>query len=233
MKLLMVIVGLAVSSSAFGETVLEVIHKKTLALDGQGTLRITGDAIEFEARKSKNSRRWTYRDIQHFDRISPTEFVLLTYKDVGWQLGRDKQYRFQITSGELTDELLQSISEKIGRPVTNRSFGVPANVRYEVPAKHRHGLGGCEGTLIFTPDAVYYSTAHKKDARQWHLDRDVDSVWSANPYQLELHVYDNNRREFSRTRVYKFDLKQRLDSEFYRRLKLRLFELETAHHPYP
>ena len=106
MKLLMVIVGLAMTSSAFGETVLEVIHKKTLAPDGQGTLRITGDAIAFDARKSKNSRRWKYEDIQYLDRLSATEFVLLTYKDVGWQLGRDKQYSFQITSGELTDELL-------------------------------------------------------------------------------------------------------------------------------
>ena len=166
-----------------------------------------------------------------FDRLSPTEFVLLTYKDVGWQFGRDKQYRFQITSGELTDELHRSITNRIGRPATNRSFETPPNAKYEIPVKHRHGLGGCEGTLSFTSDTIYYATDRKKDAREWRIDRDIDSVWSSNPYQLELHVYDNNRREFSRTRVYKFDLKKRLNSEFYRRLKLRLFELETAHHP--
>ena len=233
MKLLAAMVALAIALPASAETTLEVIHKKTLAPDGQGTLLIAAAAIEFEAKKSKNSRRWTYQDIQHFDRLSATEFVLLTYQDVGWQLGRDKQYRFQITSGELTDELLQGISERIGRPVTNRLFEAPVDVRYEVPVKHSHGLGGCEGKLIFTDEVVYYSTENNKDAREWRLDRDVDSVWSANPYHLELHVYDNNRREFSHTRVYKFDLKKPLDSEFYRRLKLRLFELETAHHPYP
>ena len=231
MKLLAAMVALAIALPAFAETTLEVIHKKTLAPDGHGSVRIAADAIEFEAKKSKNSRRWTYQDIQHFDRLSATEFVLLTYQDVGWQLGRDKQYRFQITSGELTDELLQGISEKIGRPVTNRLFEAPADARYEVPVKHLHGLGGCEGKLIFTDEVVYYTTENHKDAREWRLDRDIDSVWSSNPYHLELHVYDNNRREFSRTRVYKFDLKKRLDSEFYRRLKLQLFERETAHHP--
>ena len=98
------------------------------------------------------------------------------------------------------------------------------------PCQPEFGL--CHRTAP-TPDAAYYSTTHKEDAREWKLDRDLDSVWSSHPYHLELHVYDNNRREFSRTRVYKFDLKKRLDADFYRRLKLRLFERETTNHPYP
>ncbi|HUG82797.1 MAG TPA: hypothetical protein VML01_14095 [Bryobacterales bacterium] len=42
-----------------------------------------------------------------------------------------------------------------------------------------------------------------------------------------MHVYDNNRKEFSQTRVYRFQLKEPLDPERYRNLKLRLYGLRA------
>lgn len=72
-------------------------------------------------------------------------------------------------------------------------------------------------------------TDHAEDAREWQLERDVQSVWSMNRYQIEIHAYDNNRREFSRTGIYRFDLKQALDPDFYRSLKLQMYSLETTH----
>jgi len=209
----------------------EAIQKRRFASDRRGEIRITGQAIEFKAVKEKNSRRWTYEDIQYFDRISEEEFILLSYEDQKWKLGRDRQYHFVLTAGTLNDELFQSISTRIGRPVTNRFVSRAKGVqdsRYKLAVKHLHGLGGCEGELIFTDDAILYSTEHRKDAREWRLTRDVESVWSSNPYHLELHVYDNNRREFSRTRIYSFALKKPLDPEFYRRLKLELYKLEVT-----
>ena len=108
----------------------------------------------------------------------------------------------------MTDGLFETIRQRLKKPVTNRLVGEVSGAEYELPVKHLHSLGGCEGQLIFTPDAVYYSTEHTKDARAWKLAREIHSVWSRNPYHLEFHVYDNNRREFSHTRVYKFDLKE-------------------------
>ena len=70
-------------------------------------------------------------------------------------------------------------------------------------------------------------TKNKTDGRTWLMDRDIVSVWSDDPYRLEIRAYDNNRREFSRTATYKFDLKEKLDPEFYRELKLKLYGLET------
>ena len=213
---------------AGAETSFEVIHKKRFGRGGRGEIRITAGAIEFNGAKTKNSRRWAYDDIQYFDRISETEFVILSYEDQKWKLGRDRQYRFTLTGGELTDSLFEQISQRIGRPVTNRVVRDIPEKRYELPVKHLHSLGGCEGLLTFAGDHIYYATEHRKDAREWRVSRDVESVWSMNPYQLELHVYDNNRREFSRTRVYRFALKKPLDPEFYRRLKLELYELEAT-----
>ena len=99
--------------------------------------------------------------------------------------------------------------------------------------KHQHTFGGCEGTLKFTEDGIYYVTDHKEDAREWRFATDIQSVWSSNRYQLEIHAFDNNRREFSRTRVYKFNLKEPLDPEMYRSLKLKLYDLESVHRPMP
>lgn len=208
-----------------------VIQEKRLWRDGRGKLEITSEGISYHAEKSKESRTWRFQDIQYFDRISEKEFTILTYEDRRRELGRDRQYHFRITDGELTEQLFRTISRHLKGPVTNRVIPPLTQVEYEIPVKHLHAFGGCEGKLKFTADAIYYVTDHKEDGREWVLSRDVQSAWSADRYRLEIHTYDNNRREFSRTRIYKFDLKEPLDPHFYRSLKLKLYDLETVHLP--
>lgn len=208
-----------------------VIHEKRLWSDGIGTIEITDDGIRYESKDPEESCFWLYRDIQNLDRISDREFTLLSYEDQTRYLGRDRSYHFVITEGELTDEIFRKISERMDVPVTDRI--VPGNVaaKYSVPVKHKHTFGGCEGNLGFTGDSIIYSTDDKKDSRVWKLDRDIQSVWSSDRYRLEIRVYENNRREFSRTRVYRFVLKIPLDPDVYRQLKLQLYDLEAARDP--
>jgi hypothetical protein len=210
---------------------LSVVHVRDFRRDVRGTIRITDTGIVYKAEKPKDSRSWLYQDIQHFDRISEKEFSILSYENQRLLLGRDREYRFRITGGRLTDELFQKIESRLYRPVTNRVVGKIRNPEYTLPVKHLHTFGGCAGTLEFTKDAIYYQTKDKKDARDWRLGEEVQSVWSADPYQLEITAYDNNRREFSQTRLYRFELKKPLDPTFYRKLKLRLYDLEKAHRP--
>jgi hypothetical protein len=211
-----------------------VIHQKALWFDGKGEVQFSDDAIEYRASNEKRSRRWLYQDIQHFDRISKKEFIVLSYEDQRWKLGRDRSYRFIITDGELTDAVFDEISRRLGKPVTNRVVKKSSVEKaYELPVKHLHTFGGCEGDLVFSGNAAYYVTGHAKDAREWKLDRDVESVWAPNRYQVELHVYDNNRREFSQTRVYRFQLKEPLDPEWYHDLKLRLYGLRAGQNVIP
>jgi hypothetical protein len=73
--------------------------------------------------------------------------------------------------------------------------------------KRLHTFGGCAGALKFTEDAIYYVTDYKKDAREWLLARDVQSVWPADRYQLEIYIFNKNRREFSCSYSTKFILK--------------------------
>jgi len=213
--------------SLLGAETFEVVHLKRGWFDGRGILTVTSQGIEFHARKKKHSRKWSWLDIQHFDRISESELEILTYEDQLRLLGQDRSYRFRLVKGKFSDELLEKIRQELTQPVTNRRFATPQQALYRIPVKHLHTLGGCQGELVFTGDRIYYATGHKKDAREWRLGQEVESVWSMNRYQLEIHVWENNRREFSRTRVYQFQLKQPLDSEFYRRLKLQLYGLEA------
>ena len=227
---LVTIAILILATPLFAQT-LSVTHKKSLWWDGHGVIEITDEGIAYKSADKDESRVWSYPDIQYFDRIDQKEFVILTYQDQRLMLGRDRQYHFVITEGELTDSIFRTISQRLGKPLTNRVAPDRLSPEYTISAKHLHTLGGCEGELKFTRDAIYYVTGHQENNRQWMLDRDLQSVWSADRYQLEIYTYDNNRREFSRTRNYRFDLKEPLDPEFYRQLKLKLYQLEKAHLP--
>jgi hypothetical protein len=192
----------------------------------RGELWFTAEGLSFQTKKSKDDRNWKYRDIQHFDRISPKELAILTYESQWWKLGREKRYRFVITSGELGDAAFHDISRRLAKPVTNRVVPKDLGAASSIPAKHLHTLGGCQGTLEFTADAIYYTTSHGHDARVWRLNREVQSVFSADPYRLDIQAYDDNRREFSQTRLYRFKLKEPLDQALYRDLKLKLYNLQ-------
>ena len=232
--------GAGAASSGKTETTFEVIHKKRFQPDSKGVLRIADEEILFDAQNEKHSRRWAYRDIRFLDRVGPAEIILHTYENVRLTLGRDKRYRFVLTAGELTVDQFNHVSAKVGKPVANRSFVSPENPEYEIPVKHRHQFGGCQGRLLFTESRIFFqSDAVKKGpeqpparerphSREWILARDVDSVWSADAYHLELHVYDGEQRRTNRTRIFRFDLKQKLDQDFLRNLKLRLYHLNTS-----
>lgn len=210
---------------------LGVIHVRRLWRDERGKIEITDKGIAYEAAKEKDSRFWKYEDIQYFDRKSETEFIILSYEDQRLLLGRDRSYDFRITDGALSEDIFRKIEDRLGKPSTDRVIPKIAGVEYEIPAKHLHTLGGCEGTLEFTEDAVYYVTTDKEDARAWRLGHDIQSIWSVDPYRLEVFAYDNNRREFSRTREYQFELKKPMDPSFYRGLKLKIYHLESVHLP--
>ncbi len=241
---LLLALGAALSAETFPAKL-----EKPLWPDRQGTIEINDEGIIYTAPHKKHGKHWLgidhlghdldrlanrphslswkWLDIQYFDRISPKELVVLTYQDDWRFLGRDTEYRFRLTKGELTDGLFGNISSHLKRPVTDRVPPVKVTAVYSIPVKHDRSLRGSEGELEFTANAIYYVTKDKTDGPTWLMDRDIVSVWSDDPYRLEIRAYENNRREFSRTATYKFDLKEKLDAKFYRELKLKLYGLET------
>ncbi len=186
----------------------------------KGELEISENGIEFRSQKKKHSRDWGWLDIQSFDRISEGKFSILTWHDQKWKLGLDRSFDFTVLpdSGPLGSADFERIRDGVEGTVTER---IPRDFQsdYSIPVKHLHGLGGCEGTLKFGPGWIVYQTDHPRDARTWSREREVQSVWSLHRYQLEIHVFEENRREFDKTRRFRFQLKRPLDEEYYSQLR--------------
>lgn len=190
-----------------------------------GELAITSDGIRFHSDgKEEHTRDWSWTDIQTVDRLSTDRFSILTYEDQKWLLGRDRPWDFTVLdsgAGGLTDQLFALIRQNESRPLVDR---VPRQIEadYQVPVKHLHTFGGCEGVLEFSRDWIVYKTDHKEDARSWRRDKEVASIWSTGPFDLELEVYEKNGEDLLRTRRYRFELKQPLNQTYYNRLKREL-----------
>ena len=225
MRLLGLLALAAVAGAAQQE--LDVIRKKPLWLDQQGVLRIDDSSICFTPKGDNESPKcWSYQDIQHLDRVSTTALTLLSYEDAAWKLGRDRSYRFELLTGEFPDALFGQMSERIGKPVTNRVVQPPSDPMQGIPAKHLKTFGGSEGSLYLSAERIVYATKAPEQSREWRLDRETASIWSSDPYRLEIHVYEGNADAFRQPRVYKFALKRPLDAKLYQRLKLRLYEVD-------
>ena len=207
--------------------VFEVELDKPLWFGRKGVVEFSDTGVSFQGSgKKAKAVTWAYRDIQFFERVSTTEFHLLSYEDVAWKLGRDRSYHFEITSGEFPDELFERVTARIGKPASDRVVAQPVQVRQELPVKHMTRFGGSEGTLYFSPDRIVYSTEAEERSREWLIERDVHSVWSSDPRRLEVHTYDGSSGAFRKPRIFKFALKQPLDADFYRQLKLELYEID-------
>ena len=208
------------------EISFEAKWKRPLRSDSTGSLRIGEDSIAFQPDKpGKPTLEWTLRDVQHFDRVSPSEVAIRTYTDSTLRLGKDRWYRFELVGGTLPDELHDQVVAQIGKPATDRVVHEPPDAELAIPVKHVRLLKGSEGTLYFTPGWIMYSTEAEGESRAWRLDRDVDAVWSSDPYRFEVHVLDGNAAFVRRPAVHRFSLKRPLDAGFYTTLKMKLYAL--------
>jgi hypothetical protein len=187
----------------------------------QGELIISQEGIEYRTEgKESHNHLWKWTDIQTFDRKSPTEFTVLSYEDQKWTFGTDRHFNFTVLPDEdpLTEQTFQLISHQLNRPVVDR-VEREIEAEYQLEVKHLHTFGGCEGTLYFGSDWISYQTDHEEDARTWDRKRAVESVWSSNRYQLELHVFEEGDRGFDKTRRFRFQTKEPLDQEYYEQLR--------------
>ena len=207
---------LSASVSAQG---LQVRHDHDPWGSCEGELEITSDGIRYEPIEGDHDRTWTWVDIQNFDRRSPDEFSLLTYEDFVWHLGLDRAFDFTVLAGESTldDASFARIRANLSRPVIDRMV-LQIEPEYQVAVKHLHLLGGCDGVLTFGEDWVVYETDHEQDARTWGRD-ELASLWSSGSFELELRVLEKDRRAFSTTSTFKFQLKAPLNRDYYELLR--------------
>ena len=219
-----ILLGLIVTTNLtlYADT-LEVQHIHEPWGECQGDLIIDQAGIQYRSGKESHSRSWSWRDIQGFDRKSDQRFSLMTYEDEALRLGLDRHYDFRVVPGTepLGEASFALISEQLARPVTDRV--VPSALTgFQIPVKHLHSMGGCEGTLFIDQDRISFSSDTSRHNRSWIRGRDIHSVWSMHRYQLEVHVFEANRRNTETLRSFRFTLKVPLQKTYYEELRREL-----------
>ena len=210
-------------------TSFEATWRKAMRPDVDGTLTIREGGIAFQPRKkSKQALEWSFEDVQHLDRLSPTEFAIQSYTDSIMRIGRDRWYRFTLLDGTFSDELHARVVARIGKPATDRVAREPADAELAIPAKQVRFMKGSQGTIYLTPEWIIYSTEARGASRAWRLDRDVETVWSSDPYRLEVHVLGGSEAFVRRAEVYRFSLKRPLGTPQLSRLRMKLYTLRIA-----
>ena len=186
----------------------------------EGKLIVNDEGIQYVTEEEDHQRTWGWVDIQGFDRRSAEAFSILTYEDLKWHAGLDRNFDFTVLPGEagLPSAAFERILMNVIRPVTDR---VPSSIdaEYSVPVKHLHVFGGCEGRLSFGSEWIVYETDHAEHARRWKRNQHIVNVWSSNPFELEIRVLEEDRRAFDKVKRFTFQLKESLDPAYYERLR--------------
>lgn len=206
------------------QTTFDATLERPLWLGKSGELRFAEKAIEFAPDGKSEPMRWDYIDIQRLDLVSRTELRLLTYDDVRWKAGRDRELRFLLSNGEISDELFERLQTRLERPAVNRVVA-PEGDGYRIVAKHLHVVGGCQGELLFTRDSIVYDADDDRHDRRWLFAGALEGAWSSDPYELEIEVREPRAGRPGEIRTWRYQLKQRLDQDVYSRLKRRFYEL--------
>ena len=170
-----------------------------------GTLTIGDGGIEYASDEPEHSRKWSYHDLKRIDIQTTRKLELQTYEDRKYLRWQEREFELELLEGEITEPVYRLLLTKSTRPLVSRlPFGT-ATAIFTIPAKHRHRLGGCQGTLRFENEQIVYDTKHEGDARVW-LFRDIESIARMDPYRLRI---------TTRLETYTFDLKEELTEKQY------------------
>jgi hypothetical protein len=180
----------------------------------RGELVFKEDTVEYVTSHKKDARTWKYIDIQQLGLVGDKKISLVTYEDRKLQFGKDKLFHFELTEGTIPPPLWTSLQARLTKPLVSAVIPELPPAKYEIPVKHQHTLGGCQGILEIGEQEVVYKTSHQSDSRIWRYE-DLSSIGSTGPFQLRLSSMERTGGEFGGEKNFIFDLKRRLDPEVY------------------
>lgn len=205
-----------------------VEHQHTLR-NCRGTLVITPDKIEYKTSHKKDSRVWEYVNIRQIKVESPTALEIVTYEDQRRMLGRDRIFKFRLLEGQITPEVSALLMAKATHPLVTSVMPVSGgSPTFEVPVKHLHAFGGCEGVLRIYPDRVTYESKDKpSDSRYWRY-MDIQHFGHPTRYRFEITTFED--KFGGPTTVYNFQLKEDFPEGAYDYLWVRVYPMK--YYPY-
>lgn len=169
----------------------------------RGHLIFSGSGATYSSQNGKTSIEVPYADIREADVSDPRKIRLETYDILKRNPLEHRSYEFRLDENHGSD-LARFLAERLRRPVIG-AYDVGGEGRFNVPAYHRHLLGGAHGILEIGPDGIQFKTETKADSRTW-LYRDIQTIGSSGPFNFRISTESG---------TYNFDLKQRLPERAY------------------
>ena len=186
-----------------------------------GRLIISDKNIEYlAAKRPGESRTWEYEDIRLLEILSPTKLRLWTYKDRYMQLGGDQSLTFRLIDGQLDQNISNFLRERIKRPFVTSFVEADENALAEIPVKHSHRTGGCEGVLKVYSDRLVYESRTGHDSRTW-LWTDIRSVGRTDIYRFDVETFEPQVGASSRS--FNFVLKEQMPDKTYDLIWARVY----------
>lgn len=178
-----------------------------------GELIISDKGVEYRAAKRENEdRTWTYEEIKLFEILSPTRIRIWTWKDRKLFLGRDESLTFKLVEGRIDQKVSDYVRERIGRPFVTSFVENEAVPLAEIPVKHSHRFGGCEGVLRVYADRLAYESQTGHDSRSWRWT-DIRSIGRSDLYRFDVETFEPQVGASSRS--FNFILKEQMPDKTY------------------
>ena len=181
-----------------------------------GTLRITPDSLSFDEhgkKGKKDSRRWTYEEIQQLE-VSPGEVRVLTYEDSKWKLGRDREYVFERIPPNLAVEAYPLLTRILDQRFIAAIADTEPAAEWKIGAKLTGNVNGTMGTLLVSPGLIVFDARKPNESRSWRI-ADIQNISTSGP--LDLTITSNEKTGFFRggDHQFHFQLQQALSDDRY------------------
>lgn len=179
-----------------------------------GELIINENGIEYRAKKREHENRsWAYSgDIKLLEILSPTKIRIWTYKDRKLFLGKDESLTFRIVEGQIDQKVSDFLRERIARPFVTSFAEEDQNALAQIPVKHSHRFGGCEGLLKVYSDRLVYESQTGHDSRSWRWT-DLRSVGRPDIFRFDVETFEPQPGASSRS--FNFILKEQMADKTY------------------
>jgi hypothetical protein len=221
-----VIALLMLGATAAAEQNTIAVRHKHVRKGGAGQLHVRDSSLSFQeaGKKQSHSREWTFEDIQQLY-IAPNIIRVLTYEDVSWKLGKDREYEFDHLPEGAAQRVLSDLRGRIDdRRVVVAIPDLSLKPLWQVKAKLVEGRGGSEGVVLVGQDSIVYNSAERGASRTWRF-RQIDNISSSGPFDLTITTFERSGSRFAGRRDFRFQLKAELSEERYTALWRGLNEI--------
>lgn len=178
-----------------------------------GELIISDKGLQYRSTKRENeSRAWTYEDIKLLEILTPTKLRVWTYQDRKLYLGKDESLTFRIFEGQIDQNVNAFLRQRISRPLVTSLTEEQETSLAQIPVKHSHRFGGCEGILRVYSDKLVYESKTGHNSRSWRWT-DIRSVGRPDIYRFDVETFEPQVGASSRT--FNFVLKEPMNDKTY------------------